>query len=279
MFLVPSDRPPASIVELRALLLASLERTYGVTDADRRLVVKGRWPRFDEVRLDLTGVRLDPWHPPPAPGRFTPLTGAPSLHTTELRAAADPLQLGAEARLRFALTAAGVDLSFVQDDRGQLWLLPHHFASGQVTAMIAGRDLEQVFLQGAQSAAARHGVSIEGGSLQLRQADAQSVTVAAELEARRLFLRGRLALRGRVTVDRELHLRFSELTCEGRGASGAIASRFVRPHLEAWERQPIPLLALALPAVRLHHAELRTEADGQLHASAEFGEESPAAPR
>jgi hypothetical protein len=272
MFLIPSDRPPASLPELRALLSASLERTYGVTDADRRLVIAGRWPRFEEVRLDLTGVGLDPLQPPPAPGRFSPPSGRPTLQSAQLRVGADPLRLGAEARLQFAVAAGGVDLSFVRDDRGQLWLLPHHFASGQVTATIAGRDLERVFLEGAQGAAARHGVSIEDGNLQLRQADARSVTVTAELEARRLFVRGRLALRGRVTVDAALNLSFSELTCEGRGAIGSIASRFVRPHLETWEGQPIPLLAMALPAVRLHHAELRTDAEGLLHAAAEFGE-------
>jgi len=262
------------LAELRGVLLASLHRTYGVSDGEERLVIEGRWPRFKEVRLDLTGVALDPLRPPPAPGRFTLPDGPPKLRSLALQVTADPLHLGIQARLRFGMAAEGVDFSFMRDGGGQLWLMPVHFASGQVKATIAGRDLEAVFMEGAQGAAARHGVSIEDGNLELRQVDVRTVAVAAELEARRLFVRGRLLLRGRVTVNRELHLRFSELACEGRGAIGSIASRFVRPHLETWEHQTIPLLALALPGVRLHHAELRTDAGGQLHAFAEFGEES-----
>lgn len=274
MFLIPSDGEPRSLAELRELLVASLHRTYGVLDAAERLVIEGRWPRFKEVRLDLTGVGLDPMRPPPAPGRFKLPDGPPKLRSSRLRVMADPMRLGAQARLGFGMAAEGVDFSFVRDAGGQLWLMPAHFASGQVNATIAGRDLEAVFMEGAQGAAARHGVTIEDGNLELRQVDVRTVAVAAELEARRLFVRGRLELRGQVTVNREMHLRFSGLACEGRGAIGSIASRFVRPHLETWEQQTIPLLALALPGVRLHHAELRTDAGGRLHAVAEFGEES-----
>lgn len=223
--------------------------------------------------IDLTGVCLDPLRPPSVPKRLEAGKGTALVSSQSLELWARPLLLGGSEQLDVSVTASRAELSFVRDDDRKLWLLPHHFSSGEARVSMAGRDLEHVFLNGARQAAAQHGVIIEEGRLQLEQSGALELRIEAELVARKLFVKSRILLRGRVGFDEQLNLHFNDLSCTGKGMVAAVACKLLAPHLEAWERRSLPLLSLAFPSVRLRHAQLKTDALGRMEAKAELGEE------
>lgn len=271
MFLLSSHPKLDSIPALHEELAASLASMFGLRDIDRRITLGGHWPRLSHLEIDLTGARVDPFQPPPTPAAFAaPPTEGP-LRADRFGLTAHPLHVGDSAQLRLKMAASGVDLVCRQDVQNQVWLVPQHLTSGQADITLAGHDLEHLFLQGAEQAAAMHGVTIQEGNLQLRQANPQEVLVEAELVAKKLFVQSHLRLRGRVAIDTHLNIHFKDLACSGHGLVGTLASQFLQPHLRAWQSKPLPLLAMALPGVKLHHAELITDAEGILHARAEFG--------
>jgi len=273
MLLLPSGRSPAAIAHLDQEIGEGLERVFGVANGLSRVVLEGCWPDLKRLEIDLTGVHTDPANPPAGPVGKTLSPGeAEGRIRGRLRLRADPLRLGLKAEVRLEVEAEEVDLVAGRDEEGRLWLMPSHCVSGQATVGMEGQDLEDVFLEGARQAAERHGVRIEDGSLTLRQSNERELTLEAALEARKLFVKSRIRLRGRIGVDARLNIHLSDLSCEGEGMLATIACQFLQPRLAEWERRPLPLLAMAFPAVRLHHATLSTDSLGRLHAEAKFGE-------
>jgi len=276
MFLIASGREPESLEDLHGVLAETLAETFGVANAAECIGVTGPWPRLEQVSVDLTGGRIDPLHPPSVPNRVEAGQGKSVLSCQRLELKADPLFLGASGRLELHVEASGAELSFVRDDRQRLWLLPHHFSSGAARIGMNGRDLEHLFLEGARQAAAEHGVTIEESRLRLEQSDAKQLRIEAELLARKLFVKSRIMLQGRISFDEQLNIHFSEMSCTGKGVVATVACKFLEPHLEVFEQQPLPLLSLVFPSVRLRHAQLTTDSSGRLEATAELGEEREA---
>jgi hypothetical protein len=272
MFLMSQGQKPDSTDSLQRILAESLNLSFQVQDGERRVAATGSWPDMERLSVDLTGIRVHPFQPPPAPSAWTTDTGSAPVRCARLELVAAPMQLAPSGDLHLQVRADGAELSYVVDRENRRWLLPTHFTTGNVEARISAGDLEHVFLENARDAAAAHGVTVEEGRLQLHQTGPRQLQVQAELSARKLFVKGRLSLQGRLELDTQLNIRFSGLSCNGHGMVASLATQFLQPHLASWENRSIPLLAAAMPGVRLHHAGLQATPEGQIHATAELGE-------
>ncbi|MFM1941725.1 MAG: hypothetical protein RI897_707 [Verrucomicrobiota bacterium] len=271
MFLIPAGQKPDSTDRLQQLLGESLNLSFQGGDGNRRLTVTGAWPSLEKLEVNLTGLTLDPFRLPPAPDQLRPAAEASLTRCEQLEIEAAPLRLAPAGSLFLKIRANGVEFTIATDRQNRNWWTPSHFTSGQVATHISGKDLEHVFLENARQAAAAHGITVEEGRLQLRQTGTRQLHVNAELCAKKLFVKGRVALQGTLDLDEQLNIRFSGLDCSGQGMIGSLATQFLRPHLATWNQRTLPLLANILPNVRLHHVELQTGNDDQIRATAELG--------
>ncbi len=271
MFLISSGQKPDSIDGLQRILGGGLNLSFQVNDGAQRIQATGTWPDIDQLTVNLTGLALDPLRPPPAPDGLNPSAGESWGRYGQLTIQAAPLRLAPAGRLFLEVHASGVDFVMTADRQNRCWFTPSSLDSGHVEARISGKDLEHVFLENATQAAAAHGVTVEEGRLQMRQTGPQQLQVSAELTARKLFVKGSISLEGNLELDEQLNLHFSGLDCSGQGMIGSLATRFLHPHLAAWNQRSFPLLANILPSVRLHHVELQTGNDGQIRATARVG--------
>lgn len=272
MFLIPAGQKPDSADRLQQLLGESLNLSFRSADGNRRVTATGPLPSLEQLGVNLTGLTLDPFRPPPAPDQLKPSAETSPTRCEQLEIEAAPLRLAPAGSLYFHIQANGVEFTIATDRQNRNWWTPSHFTSGHIATHISGKDLEHVFLENARQAATAHGIAVEEGRLQLQQTGTRQLHVHAELCAKKLFVKGRVAIQGTLDLDEQLNIRFSGLDCSGQGMIGSLATQFLRPHLATWNQRTLPLLANILPNVRLHHVEMQTGTDGQIRATARLGE-------
>ena len=269
MFYLSGNDFPQSAKSLHASLLESL-RTFFTLPADDRPVVSvggGDYPALERIRVDLTGVKVDAGQPPPKPVGVGERRPGPSARTLEI--SGHPIRiLGAGIQLELA--ADEVQFAYGRDARGRPLLLLETAKSGEVDVQIRNADLEALLLTQANALAAQHGVTIEQAAVELTPVDPRTVTAAVRVTVKKLVARAPLTIRGRISIDDALNATFSELSCHGEGIVGGLAGSVIRPYLDRFQNAQVPLAAVSLGAVHLHH--LTIDADGAaLRVKAGFG--------
>jgi hypothetical protein len=264
MFPLNTKTFPASSAELVRDLNASLRALFGLTH-DAVAVRDKAYPHLEALTVSLDGAAL-PDRPPPMPSVNGPRR--PALSIDSFLAGASPLSIG-PASFEFKLEAERVDLEQAIDRDGNVVLLLHNAAKGQVDISVATAELEALIGEVAKTEAAKHGVNVDSVELTLRSRGQRSLAAEVRLRAKKLFVSASLRITGEVDLDEQLNARISGLQCLGDGAIASVACGILKPHLQALDGREFSLMSLPLGEVRLR--DVRIAVSERLAVTAEFG--------
>lgn len=255
---------PSSADDLQRLLNEALERIF-ISKPHPVTVCDRSYPRLSEVAISLDGARLRPEapRPPLAAGEILP-----ALKIDRLAVNASPLSVG-PAALNLSISATEVQIGQSKDSNEQIVLSLESTAQGDIKISMRQSDLEALITNLAGNQASKHGVTIDGVQLTLRQESARSLAVEIRLRARKLFLAASLRVAGQLDLDDQLNLKISGLKCTGDGGIAAMACGILKPYLEKFDGREFPLLSLPLKGISLR--DVRLAVDESLTITAEFG--------
>lgn len=261
MFPLASPDFPASPTDLAQALDRGLQSVL-VPPAGRELVrlEAPRYPEADHLTVDLTGCRVIEEAAAPPQG----LHGErPALSAARFLLTATPLFIRT-ATVRLELSASGVRFDYARDHQGQLYLVPSTVRTeagggeGNVRVEMGRSDLESLLLALVQPVAEANGISVEETTVELRAEGPRSVLLHAAATGRKLFVRARVHVYGRLEVDENLTATVDQLRCEGDGFIGEMAERMLQPRLNRFNGMRLPLAGFSLGGLRLHDLKIAT---------------------
>jgi hypothetical protein len=258
---------PSSASDLERLLNESLERSF-VAQSRPVTVSEHSYPHLEAITVSLDGARLraDSPQPPEISGETSP-----ALEIDRFTLIASPLSLGPVA-LDLSLAAREVQLRQGKDSNDQIALSLDSATDGNIDISVAPGDLEALVAELAQDQAKKHGITIDGVQLKLRQENAHSVAAEANVRARKLFLSASIRITARLDLNDELNLKLSGLNCTGDGGIATVACGILTPYLRKVDGREFHLMSLPLGKVRLR--DVRLTVGDKLCVTAEFGSAS-----
>jgi hypothetical protein len=201
------------------------------------LSADGEFPRFDALRLDLTGARF---HRNLKTGRAR---GAQqSLCFARVVEAAGKPVFVANVAVDFALQAQDVVIGIADagDGDGKVLVL-ERAAQGKIDISVQRKNLEQALLEAAQIAARSTGAEVKSVELLLQSESPKTLAVRATVTAKAMFFTTTVVISGAVEVDGQLNARLRDLHCEGDGMIGKMAAGVLRPQFEKLQARVFPL--------------------------------------
>lgn len=227
------------------------------------------WPTVDLLRIDLDGALLDPHKPPPHPHfqghrpqailarKFT-------FHALPLRVGPSPVHV--------EVAAEEMLFEYAADSKHHLWMLPaeeNTCRNGTVDVRVKQNDLRELISYIAAPYAKAHGVTLEELTLHLDPLGPTSFQVKSHMIAKKMMMRARMQLEGKVSINETLVLTLGDLHAYGEGMLGSMVSGVLEPKLRALEGKQVKLGAMALG--NLHLRDLKIEAGQNLHITGSFG--------
>lgn len=261
MFPLASPDFPTSATALAQALDQGLQGVL-VPPAGRELVrlEAPRFPEADHLTVDLTGCRVIEEAAVPPQG----LHGErPALSVERLLVTATPLFIRT-ATVRLELTASSVRLDYARDNRGRLYLVPSTAQTepgggeGNVRVELGRSDLESLLLAVVQPIAEANGLGVEEPAVELRAEGPRSVLLHAAATGKKLFVKARVHVYGRLEVDDSLTATVDQLRCEGDGFIGEMAEKMIQPRLSRFNGMRLPLAGFSLGGLRLHDLKIAT---------------------
>jgi hypothetical protein len=251
MIPLAGNKLPASREELARAIEQALRRY--VTKTGPMVEVRSRvFPYLDQLLINLDGARFDSAPAPPAP-----LSGEkqPGFEAALVRLSAQNASLrGIPVNLQ--IEARDVVLQKIDDANGQTILLPHKVRDGHLTVSAAQLDLEAGLTKFIDEEAQAHGIFIEQVRLAVRERGPRSLAAEVRVQARKLFLRAKIDIYGRLDIDDVFVARLSQLQCKSTGAVGTRACAILQPRLEQFEGKTFSLKSLPLGNTQLHDLRL-----------------------
>ena len=264
MFPLSTKTFPSSAEALKRLLNESLRELF-LIKTDPATIRAASYPHLEELRVSLDGAQLrgPPGSIPSVSGKTTPALEVDSLTINAAALSAGP------ATIDLSLSARSVTLHQGSDSAGNIVLLLHLAAEGDIAISASPSDLEALIAEVAKAEAGKHGVSIDGVQLSLRSNTSRSLAAEVRLRAKKLFLSASIRITGQLDLDEQLDARISRLDCTGDGAIASLACGVLKPHLQKIDGRSFPLMSLPLGEVRLHDVQLAV--GDKLSVTAAFG--------
>jgi hypothetical protein len=267
MFPLKTNALPTNTADLTLRLNESLRDLFKLPN-DPVTIREVSYPHLASLAVALDGAQLR-GQPPTVPSPAG--ESVPALTVDSFAANGSHISVG-PAAVDFALEAKHVHLHRATDSRGDIVLMLHSAADGQIEVSASPADLEALIAEVAKAEAAKHGVAIDNVQLSLRSNTPRSLAAEVRLRAKKLFLSTSLRITGQIDLDEELNAKISSLDCTGDGAMGGIACGILKPHLEKINGRKFSLMSLPLGEVRLR--DVRIAAGERLSVAAEFGSAS-----
>ena len=264
MFPLHTTAFPSSASDLERLLNESLQRLFATQS--RPVTVRDHsYPHLEAITISLDNARLGEGSPRPSP-----VSGetSPALEIDRFTLSASPLSVGPVA-LDLSLAAREVQLHQGKDSNDQIALSLDSATDGNIEISVTRADLETLVAKLAQDQAKKHGITIEGVQLKLRQENAHSIAAEVHLRARKLFLSASIRVTGRLDLDDQLNLKLSGLNCTGDGGIATVACGILTPYLRKVDGREFHLMSLPLGKIRLR--DVQSTVGDKLVVTAEFG--------
>ena len=263
MFPLKTDTLPASAPDLARQLNDSLRDLFDLP-SEPVTIREVSYPHLASIAVSLDGARVR-GQPPSVPSPAGQAT--PALKVDSFTAEGSRISLG-PAAIDFALEAEELELHRANGADGNIVLVLHKAAHGNIAVSVAPSDIERLIAEVAKTEAGKHGVAIDSVQLSLRSSSPRSLTAEVRLRAKKLFLSTTLRITGQLDLDEKLNARISGLDCAGEGAIAGIACGVLKPHLQKLEGREFPLMSLPLGEVRLR--DMRIAVGEKLSVTAEF---------
>lgn len=228
-------------------------------------IAGGEYPTIDKLSVTLDGAVLR--DDPPRPVKGERPTGN-NVDVRDFKVAGSGVQVAGGA-LNLSITGTDVRMNVGEAGDGALVLMLSDAGTGRVEVSTTKAALEKVIGEIAKREAGKHGVTVDGVELSLRQNGPRSLAAEVKLRARKLFLSASIRLSGRLDIDDAMDARLSELKCEGDGAIASVACGVLGPLLEKANGRKLTVVGLPLGNVALR--DVRISAADQIELAADFG--------
>lgn len=260
MFLLGGSTFPQSGEDFRVALEQGMN-IFGLSSGVVQMG-EGMYPYLNDLKFDLTGGRLSN-ELRPTEGVGDMQTG---IQTDHLEIIGSPVYYE-KCPVNIHLIADHAQLDFDRDKQGRPLVALTCARNGKVEVQLLLKDLERLIFSIAQSAAKKHGVTIERVRLTLNSYGPHSLGFQAEITIRK-FMSAVIDLAGRVEIDNHLDAKISGLFCKGEGMVASLACNFLQPILERFNGRQVPLMAFPFGDIKLH--DLQAEITDSLRIKAEF---------
>ena len=268
MFPLAGSSFPKSNEELAAAIRQAMAEAMSFpAQANPVRVEGGTWPSIDRVTLDLTGARIDPTRPPPAPPKPCG-DREPGVAVDRLEVIGRPIFVGSSG-FNLALDAQNLRFDFARDAAGQAMLVLRDAKDGHVQVEVGKPDLQSMLLAAATMAAKPHGITIQDLQLALTSDGPRSVGAEVRVKAKKMVMSGTVIVRGKADIDDQLVATLSNLACTGEGMIGGLAAALVGSKLKAFEAKRVSLMAFSLGDAKLR--DVRISVGQTIRVAAEFG--------
>lgn len=267
MFPLQTKSLPPDAPALREQLEQSLRQILQPPNGKMVTVEDRSYPDLNAIRISLDhAVAGD--RPPPRP---TAANGPaePALRVEHLEISGRPVRVQSAA-IDLNCRARAVEIRQGRDADGNVVLLLHNAAEGEVDLSIPLADLEALVREGATAAAKKQGVILEDVQVRLQSRTDRALDVQVEVRARKLFLTAAVHVNGSLDIDDQLNARLSGLDCAGEGTLGTLACGFLGPYLQRFEGRNFSLMALPIGEVKLR--DVRLAVGDKLRVTAAFGQ-------
>jgi hypothetical protein len=264
MFPLKTRTLPTNATDLARQLNDSLRELFQLR-GDPATMEDAAYPSLARMDVCLDGAQLQ-GPPPPVPSVGSQRSAALSIDSFSAKGSG--VAVG-PANVDFALEATKLELHRAADRAGNVVLVLHKAADGNIEVSASPSDIEALIAEVARAEAGKHGVSIDNVHLALRSNSPRSLAAEVRLRAKKLFLSTTLRITGQVDLDEKLNANVSGLNCTGDGAIASLACGVLKPHLEKINGRQFPLMSLPLGEVRLR--DVRITAGNKLSVNAEFG--------
>jgi hypothetical protein len=266
MFPLSTRSLPADAEALRLALNQSLNQIVQPAAADRVTIEDRSYPRLAAIRISLDGSIATTELVPPFTKNFGPVE--PALEVEQFEMFGRPLRVQ-QAAIDLSCVAQNVEIAQGRDANGNVLLLLHKAATGNLEVSVSTSDLQSLIRSAATVMAAREGVILEEVAVNAVAPTARSLEIEVRVRARKLFLTTQLRIKGSAALDEQLNLTLVDLKCVGEGTLGTLACGVLGPHLERFNGRSFPLLALPLGEVKLRDVQIAINPNFRV--SAQFG--------
>jgi hypothetical protein len=233
MFQIGSVQP-VDTATFRAGLARGLE-ALGVGAG--AVLTEGEFPRFESIRVDLTGARFHRGLSMALPSEEkTPLCFARTVSITGKPVAifSVPVNLSLEAQdvvLATATSESGPEKVLVLERTEQ----------GRLELSAARAELEKALLEAGQVAARSKGAEVKRVDLELKNEGPRALAIRATITAKAMVFTTTVVVSGVVELDDHLNAQLRDLQCDSEGMVGKMAASALRPQFEKVQGKVIPL--------------------------------------
>ena len=233
MFQIGSVQP-VDTATFRAGLARGLEALGVKSEA---VVTEGEFPRFESIRVDLTGARFHRGLPLALPsGEKTPLCFARAVSIT-----GKPVAI-VSVPVNVSLEAQDVVLATANAESGSEKVLVLERAErGRMEISAQRSELEKALLEAGQAAARSKGAEVKSVALELKNEGPRALAIRATITAKAMVFTTTVVVSGVVELDDQLNARLRDLQCDGEGMVGKMAASALRPQFEKVQGRAIPL--------------------------------------
>ncbi len=265
MFILATPTPPANADALTLALSNALAAIFNLPSNRKCVTIQSSFfPSIESVTVDLSGASVDPTRLPPKPEQLSAREKGPVV--AQFKLMGQPISYQ-KAGINLNLAATNVLFDYARDEQQRLLLVPSHIESGELRIDVRHADLEALILAGAQLAAAPHGVNIQRVQLTASSLGSRSAKINLRIVAKKLFITATIRITGQLEIDELLNASLNNLSCEGDGVVGSIATGLLRPKLQQIDGKTFPLMAFSLGDTKLQAIQFTTSDPLSLRAS------------
>ncbi len=253
MFALCREDFPKDELELKTAIGAG----FGLLGLDAsRVELEGSLPALTSLRCNVSGAEFRKEH------RFAKAVGAisPGFFVRELSVLCENgrvLGAGFSASLRVNDAVLG----YGRDVNHGAVLVLEKCGAAVLNVSLHRSGIERVLFDLATTAADEQGAEMKETSLHWEQETSRALKLRIEARAKAMFVDARVTATVRVSIDDDLQLTVSGLSCTGEGMMGNLAATMLRKQIPKYEGRSIAL-GDALPGgLRMKSIELRCEPD------------------
>ena len=266
MFYLAGTEFPTTTEQFVNAIIGGLRRVLDFPGGGPKIDVRGSFPAFESLEIDLTGGKIDPSRKVTHPVG----TGHTSAGVTiaSLKVIARPVHVAA-GRITLDMNAKNARLDFDRDSvRGPI-LVASQVGSGHALVEIPHADLEAVALSKAKAMAAEQGAQVHSLTLSLTSRDPRSLAIEMKAGVKKFFVSGIVRFLGHLDISEQLVARLSNLDVKGEGLAMSMAEGLLRGKLKQVEGKEIELARFAVAGFKWH--DVRIEPGPVIRVSATFG--------
>lgn len=242
------------------------ERRIDLKESRSWITLDGADPRrLDLLKIDLTNQAVREDFTATAYERPSKLE--PGIRARQFEYLARPL-LYRNGATQWRISASDARFSLLRDKAGRETLILSDAREGSFEFSVLLADISPMLL-GAISKRSAFGFVARNIEVEFTSQNPRNLVMDLRMKGSMLLVPATVQIHGRLDIDEACNVRFTELTCTGEDAGGAMMAAFAEPALKKQQRRVAPLVSW--PGNRIVVKDVHITVDEALRIRGEFG--------